>query len=160
MTSPSESPQKKEQRVPIASDIFDDEDENIDEIIEVDPDESQYHPIVDGMDEDQPNDEQQDEESYDDNDFTELQNEFYEGNKMSFGDTNGPNRNTGSNGYVNYNRFQFRPNNEHRQSIQESRDVKNMQKPPLLAGKEESSEMTKNIVKSQENVPVMDKIHN
>jgi hypothetical protein len=57
MTSPSESPQKKEKRVPMASDIFDDEDENIDEIIEVDPDESQYHPIVDGMDEDQPNDE-------------------------------------------------------------------------------------------------------
>lgn len=41
--------------MPVASDIFDDEDEIIDEIIEVDPDESQYHPIVDGMDEDEPN---------------------------------------------------------------------------------------------------------
>lgn len=49
--------QSKPHRVPRAADIFEDgsdsDEEMIDEIIETDPDESQHHPIVDGMDVDE-----------------------------------------------------------------------------------------------------------
>ena len=51
-----------------------DEDEIMDEIIEVDPDESQYHPIVDGMDEEDPSEESDEEESYEEIEINKDQN--------------------------------------------------------------------------------------
>ena len=107
--------------MPIASDIFDDEDEIIDEIIEVDPDESQYHPIVDGMDEDDPNEEEDEDESYDENEMDDLHNEFYEGNKSTYHNNNHAvdhklilNQDAGRGGYDS--RYFDRPDNDQAQA--------------------------------------------